>query len=232
MEGEIAEEKREIFSIAERYLEQKFYGEALHLAESWLKRFPFDTDAVILRCRALLKLGKLKEVQEILNDVDSKINQLSRVYHCVGDICREAGLHSEAGRFYRKFILHSEDHEEVERVREKLQILEAAMPSLREVEEGEVYSDLGALTPDFYTLTLADLYIGQGHYDLALQVLREILKKDEKNLYVAEKIAYVQSMMQGKERNEEMGIEKRKEEVIQKLSRWLANAERMRTHAS
>ncbi|MBM4272516.1 MAG: hypothetical protein FJ139_10255 [Deltaproteobacteria bacterium] len=232
MDAGILEEKKEFLSIAESYLERKLDKEALHVAESWLRRFPFDAEAQIVRCRALLKMGKLDEVNEILEDVENSISQLSRIYHCVGDICLDAGLNREAIKFYRKFVALNHGSPAAREVTEKLHALETIPPPPHVRKEEESYNDLSSIAPDFYTLTLAELYIRQGHLDMALNVLNEILKRDENNQPAAEKLTYVRAILEGRMQEKASSPGVRNEEVVQELTRWLANLGRMRINAT
>jgi tetratricopeptide (TPR) repeat protein len=232
MDAGILEEKKEFLSIAESYLERKLDKEALHVAESWLRRFPFDADATIVRCRALLKMGKLDEVNEILEEVENSISQLSRIYQSVGDICLDAGLNREAIKFYRKFVTLNHGSPAARELTEKLHSLEAIQPRAHAPEEEKTYNDFSSIAPDFYTLTLAELYIRQGHLDMALNVLNEILKRDENNQPAAEKLTYVRSILEGRTHEGIRSRETQNEEVIQELTRWLANLGRMRINAT
>ena len=104
MESNAVKERESFLSRAEAYIDRNLYKEALLLAESWLGRFPTDADAHIIRCHALLRMGNLEKVHEILNDVEKMVLQLSRIYNCVGDLCLKGGLTREAIKFYQKFV--------------------------------------------------------------------------------------------------------------------------------
>ena len=68
MDNSAIKERETFLSIAEAYIDRSLYEEALHIAESWLRRFPIDADAHIIRCHALLRMGNLEKVNEILDD--------------------------------------------------------------------------------------------------------------------------------------------------------------------
>ena len=91
MDDTATKEREEFLSIAEAYIDKNLYKDAAHIAESWLKRYPIDADANIIRCHALLKMGNLEKVNEVLDDLEAKVLELSRIYHQVGDLCLDAG---------------------------------------------------------------------------------------------------------------------------------------------
>jgi tetratricopeptide (TPR) repeat protein len=201
-------EREELLSIAEAYLDKNLYKEASHVAESWLKRYPIDADANIIRCHALLKMGHLEEVSEVLHDLETKVLELSRIYHHIGDLCLNAGLTKEAIRFYRKFAAHIDES--------------AAIGA------ADTHSHTEHVAPDFCTTTLAELYIRQGHLDMALNVLGEIIKREPENKMVADRLNDVMAMQHD-------GIREKtsfnNEVVIRELTRWLENIDRLRSHA-
>jgi tetratricopeptide (TPR) repeat protein len=216
-------EKTEFLSAARAYLDKSLYREAHDLAESWLHRYPMDADASIVFCHALIKMGKLDRVEEVLEGVEDAILQLSRIYAVMGDICLEGGLTQEAIRFYRKFISVNPESVVAERISAKLRTLTSTPDEQTEVMETECDDSISHVASDFYTVTLAELYIRQGHLQMAAEVLIEILKKDSGNRFAEERFNEVKSMLNDKEH---------KEEVVKELTRWLRNIDRMSHYVS
>jgi len=220
-------EKAGFLSATQAYLDKGFYQEALDLAEDWLKRYPGDAEANIVCCHAWMRMGKLDRVDELLNGVQATILKLSRIYSFMGDICLESGLSLEAIRFFRKFLSINPESNEADAVSKKLRFLtsEAAETPLLSVDDEPEESDdeIGDVASDFHTITLADLYVKQGHLQMAVDVLREILRKDADNHQAADRLQEVMAMM-------ETG--KRSEGMIQELTRWLQNIHRMGCHAT
>jgi Tfp pilus assembly protein PilF len=79
---------------------------------------------------------------------------------------------------------------------------------------------------DFQTVTLAELYIRQGHLRPAAEVLEAIIRKDPGQ----EKAAAMLREVWEKIYREESG--KKDTEVATELSRWLDNIGRLRGHAA
>jgi tetratricopeptide (TPR) repeat protein len=213
-------EKTEFLSMARGYLDQSLYKEAHDLAELWLHRHPVDADANIVFCHALLKMGKLERVEEVLEGVEDSILQLSRIYAVMGDICLEGGLTREAIRFYQKFISINPESIVAEKISAKLQGL---LDERSEEAEAEHADSISHVASDFYTLTLAELYIRQGHLQMAVEVLTEILKKDADNQSAAERFNEVKKMLNDKSQ---------REVVVKELTKWLRNIDRISHYVS
>ena len=240
MDGSALREREELLSIAEAYIEQNLYKEALHIAESWLARYPIDADANVVRCHALLKMGDLDKVNEILKDVENTVLQLSRIYNRVGDLCMDAGLTQEAIKFYRKFISLNPESPLAKDISEKINTLvsvtdgtshRSSRRSSHRSEEDN-YSNIDYVASDFYTTTLSELYITQGHLDMAYDVLREILKREPENQLVANRLNDVRAMINDEVQKKKSAQLPQNEEVIQELTRWLKNIDRLRSYAS
>ena len=232
MDRDTLREREELLSIAEAYIEQNLYKQALHIAESWLIRNPIDADANVVRCHALLKMGELEKVNEILKDVENMVLQLSRIYHRVGDLCMDGGLTQEATKYYRKFISLNPESPFAKDVSEKINTLVPVADPISDKGDEHDQSNIEYMASDFYTITLSELYISQGHLDMAYDVLSEILKKDPGNQLVTNRLNEVREMINERMENEEvLYLQKKKEEVIQELTRWLDNINRLRSYA-
>jgi len=225
-------EREEFLSIAEAYINKNLYEEASHIAESWLKRYPIDADANIIRCHALLRMGNLEKVGELLNDLEAKVLELSRIYHRVGDLCLEAGLTKEAMKFYRKFISLNPAVSSAKEVYKKVNALAATMDDASAESDADAYNNAARVAPDLYTTTLAELYIRQGHLDMALDVLGEILKREPENRMAAARLNDVMAMKHDGIREKTSLLMEQNEVVIRELTKWLENIYRSRSHAS
>jgi tetratricopeptide (TPR) repeat protein len=226
MEDIANKEREEFLSIAEAYINKNLYEEASHIAESWLKRYPIDADANIIRCHALLRMGNLEKVGDLLNDLEAKVLELSRIYHRVGDLCLDAGLTKEAMKFYQKFISLNPAVSSAKEVYKKVNALASA-----EID-ADAYNNADRVAPDFYTTTLAELYIRQGHLDMALDVLGEILKREPENRMAADRLNDVMAMKHDGIREKTSLLMEQNEVVIRELTKWLENIYRSRSHAS
>jgi tetratricopeptide (TPR) repeat protein len=232
MDDTANKERAEFLSIAEAYIDKNLYKEAVHIAESWLKRYPIDADANIIRCHALLKMGNLEKVSEVLDDLEAKVLELSRIYHHVGDLCLNAGLTKEAIKFYRKFIFLNPTVASAKGIYDKVNNLAAHIDDSAAGMAADAYNHTDGVASDFCTTTLAELYIRQGHLDMAINVLGEILKREPENRLVADRLNDVMAMQQHGIIEKTSLHTEQDEAVIRELSRWLENVGRLRSHVS
>ena len=207
---------------AETYLDQKDDETALSLAQARLKRTPGDLDARIVICRVWLQQGRIDEARDMLHEMDEIIASLSQIYVCMGDICMKRGMEDSAETFYRKSMVLNPGAPRVRDILERLKGIE----ELHETNtEGETEGDAG-IPPDFQTVTLAELYIRQGHLRPAEEVLEKIVGQDPQNGKAAGLLQEVRDRILGK------APVQRHTGVIAELSRWLDNIGRVRGHAA
>jgi len=147
--------RKSFLTQAGAYLERNELPAVLDLAEARLKRTPGDLDARIAICRVRLLQGRPDEAREMLSEMEDVLASLSRIYADMGDICMKEGMKDSAETFYRK-----------------LMFLNPGVPLSRDVTErlndiGELHAtdaEGDAEVPaNFHTVTLAELYIRQGH---------------------------------------------------------------------
>jgi len=220
---------RNVFlSRTQTMLEQGSYESALDAARRWLDRNPGDIEAMIVKCQACMRLGKLEEATAVIDDVEKTVLGLSRILACMGDICFKGGLNQEAVKFYNRFIALNPDSDLSRDVLGKLRILENDHPELIQGADAQEISERPA-TAGFQTLTIVDLYLRQGHVNAAEALLEQMLAKEPDNSAVLEKLADVRalvSMPAAKALNP-----RQREKVVEKLSKWLDLLQRKRLYA-
>jgi tetratricopeptide (TPR) repeat protein len=206
--------ERKIFlSKADLFLEQDLYQSALDLAESRLYRFPEDIDAKIIKCRALVKMGAFDKAKELVDEMEDTIRSLSKMFECMGDIFQKTGITKEAATFYSRFIPINKSNGVTRKT-------DANSDDINSVQIGT----------NFYTLTLAELYIKQSHFEAASNILKEIIKKDPQNQKAAERLRDIERTLNGKGENKPASLQGRAR-LINELTRWLENIHRIRTYA-
>ncbi len=221
--GDTALQERKAFlAEVEAFLNQGDDATALALAELRLKRMPGEMDARIAICRILIRQGKIEEAKEMLQEMEGTLASLSQIYASMGDVCRKEGMLESAQTFYRKFISLSPDSPMSRQISEKIEAIEAQQGNDEE-RDGE---DAAQVPSDFQTVTLAELYIRQGHLRPAAEVLEAIIRKDPGQ----EKAATMLREVWERIFQEESG--QRHAGVIAELSRWLDNIDRLRGHAA
>jgi tetratricopeptide (TPR) repeat protein len=225
-------EKETFLADADSCIEQGLYQKAQDLAQSWLDKVPGDAEARVILCHAWTRMGKLDKVKQMLKEVDEAILGMSLIYARMGDICHRSGLNQEATAFYRKFVYLNPDSPLAIEVTAKLDSL---LPPRREEDPSPL-----ALTqeeeerpkqplPGMQTVTMAELYVKQGHSELAVEVLRAILAKDKGNARAA---AMLSKLAEPGETETRKPPYKKPDTLISELTRWLKNVDRIRGHAA
>ena len=231
--AQIDHKEKELFlAKAQAFLDNDLYQEAEELAESRLSNQPEDIDAKVILCQAWMRTGRIHKVKAMLRDVEEVITDLSRLYLVMGDMCRKGGLTQEAIRFYRRFLTLNPDSAWAKEVWEKLNTLEGVQdqqPFRDGVEDVEETGEEAQISSDLYTLTLAELYIRQDHYDMAREVLEAILQKEPGNQKAATMIQEIDQHLN--DRIEKDMARERKKHLANELTRWLQKLTRMNGQA-
>ena len=225
------EDKKEFLTRAEAYLEQGLFDRAAALAQERLTRFPGDIDARIIVGSFLVKMEKTEEALEVLKGVESDILNLSRVFEYLGDIYREKDLTEKAIMAYRRFILLNPDLPNSKDVSAKLDSLidSSHQDTIPDEEDGEDSGDgFEHVSEEFRTITLAKLYMKQGHLEMAREVLDEILNADTGNVKAAEMLKNIDTMLDGKK--SEAFSEEKRILIIGELNKWLENLNKTKKH--
>jgi len=215
------QERKSFLAQTEAYLERNELPAVLDLAEARLKRTPGDLDARIAICRVRLLQGRPNEAREMLSEMEDILASLSRVYAGMGDICIKEGMKDSADAFYRKVMFLNPGVPLPRDVTERLNGIEELHAT---DAEGGTEGDVEIPT-DFQTVTLAELYIRQGHLRPAEEVLEKIVGQEPQNEKAAGLLQEVRErLLQGASAQQYAG-------VVAELSRWLDNIGRLRAHA-
>ena len=212
------QERKSFLTQAEAYIDRNELPVVLDLAEERLKRTPGDLDARMTICRVWLLQGRIDEARDMLNEMEDILASLSRIYACMGDICMKKGMQESAETFYRKFMFLNPGVPLSKDVTERLSGIE-------ELHATDAEDD-AEIPTDFQTVTLAELYIRQGHLRPAGEVLEKIIGQDPQNEKAAVLLQEVRErLLKGASAQQYAG-------VVAELSRWLDNIGRLRAHAA
>lgn len=190
------------------------FSEILKCAENRLQKFPCDTDAYFFIHHVLIKMERIDEARDVLRQVEKNISFLSLVFLRAADTYSEQNLNSDASSCYRKFLSLNPHHERTAEVAEKIAGLENKAPAVLASEDSENKEFPG---PELFTVTLADLYIKQGHEKMAADILAEIISRDPTNIQARKKLDKLSADMKQKSANAD---------IIATLSSWLNNIDR------
>lgn len=204
MDKTYLEDREKFLSDAMTDMDEELYDDAIALADARLKLFPGDIDAylVIASCRA--GMGKRAEAEEILEQWHDIVRDQSRVYEVLGDAYNRDGMPGEAIESYMRFLTLNPDTPASGRVSEKIASLQNI--AIEERDEDEPAD----MSTDFHTITLARLYMKQGYFRMAKDVIDKILERDPENVEAGKYAEHVEHLM-----------EKGWGPVIDELDRWL-----------
>ncbi|HUN56184.1 MAG TPA: tetratricopeptide repeat protein [Smithella sp.] len=223
IEGEHAE----FLNVSEELFRQNNLLQALNLARERLRSYPVDADAQIVMCDALIGMGRLDDAREVLRNLEEIISGLIRIYEEVGDTYRVKGFHQDAAICYEKVISLHPGAQKAREVIGKMFLLEQEDNPVPEVD---VVHHENIPEPEFFTITLAQLYIKQGHLQDAEIILEEIIKKEPQN---AQALAMLDELKASPvSSSSSNGKNPECDNLMKTLSSWLENIERLRIHAA
>jgi len=221
------EERGDFLSQVEDLLGQNLLPEALLLAQDQRRRNPLDVEAHVFVGDILIRMGEIDQARDILTQVDKIISEISFVYARMADIYRERDLKSDAALCQRKFLNLNPISQQAAEIAEKLSFLENQETDASRIDESGIEN---IPKPDFFTVTLAELYIKQGHLQMAQEVLGEIIKRQPGNINAAAKLDSVKVAMS--KMGNLSGKQNGPDNLVKTLSDWLANIDRLSAHAT
>jgi pentatricopeptide repeat protein len=213
--------EKDIFrSESESLLNHGLFYEAISLARRRLNLVPGDVDARMVCGLALAGMGKTGESLEVFEEIKKDILSWVRLFEHLGDMFLGKGEIESARICYQTLIQLGPDMSATERLQKKID-------SLHEVERGHADKLIDDVSHDFKTITMADLYVRQGHLDMARKVLKEMVLSDPGNMRAVERLREVESLIDGKT---PASREERLKAILRELDRWLKNVERLGHH--
>ena len=220
-------EDRETFlSRAENLLGQNLLTEALSLAKEQCRISPLDVEAHVLVGKILIRMGEFDKARDMVKQLDQTISELSFVYARMADIFSEKGLKSDAAICYRKFTNLNPISQQAAEIAEKLSFFERQESEESDTDESGMEN---IPQPEFITMTLAELYIKQGHFQMASDVLAKIIKREPGNIKAIARLDSINAASKVKTRNAE---DDNPDILVDTLSGWLANIDRLSAHAT
>jgi tetratricopeptide (TPR) repeat protein len=218
-------ERRDFVNQLESFLRQKLLSEALKMAEERLARFPDDVDAKTFINLVLIATGRIEESRNLLHSMEKDIQRLSFFYLRAADAYREKRLNPDAVACYQKVLALDPQSENSAEVAAQIALLQEELAPNHEVGQSDS-SDMPK--PEFYTLTLADLYIRQGHTKAAADILAEIIKREPANAQARVKLDYLKAAAL---KSSPGDAAPSADILIKTLSCWLENIGGLKKHA-
>lgn len=227
MKNNQMEEEHLVFvSQMEDLLRRNMLSQALNMAEERLAIFPLDAEARGFLNQILIEMDRIEESRNNLHALEEDLQKLSFIYLRAADAYGDKALYQDAISCYKKFLCLNPFSEYSLKIDKKIALLQK---ETGEVEASDA-DDTEMPGPEFYTITLADLYIKQGHLDMAADVLMEIIKSEPDNVQARARLDTVKATMA--ERTPAGRVTTSNDKVLKTLSSWLTNVNRLKTHAT
>ncbi len=154
---------KEFLAKSERLLAEGSLQAAADFAQARLSSFPDDMEAQIILARALMGMGEHDRALEILRVVRIRISKWDSILNSLDSSGVPA--HDDLKRNMEKPAPHPGR--------------ERGSNSMSSAQKGpDQNQDAPALFKEFYTLTMAELFLKQGHSRSAREVLQTILKNN------------------------------------------------------
>jgi tetratricopeptide (TPR) repeat protein len=226
MDADPREERNAFLEQTEALLKGEDWQSALVAALARLGRLPGDPDARMVLCRVRIRQGRLDEARELLGGLEGFLSGLAASHAAMGDACLERGMAEEAAAHYRKSLALDPAAAPAADAAGKLRAAEERRGMETRAEAEEEAEAPAEVPPDFRTVTLAELYVRQGHLGAAEELLEEILRGEPDGKRAAGLLREVREKIRGE------ALAKRNRRAIAELSRWLGNIGRLSGHAA
>ncbi len=242
MDEKKSQERNAFLAGVEENFQRGDFETILMTAGLRLKRMPGDLDARLAICRARIEQGAMGEAGDLLSEVERILAGLDRVCALLRELGKQAGLTDETRALFEKFGLAAPAEAAMEvptdsrgrLPRQETKAAPEARAAAVAAAEAETtrQGDLPAggeaseAPEDFLTVTLAELYIRQGHLRQAESVLEKIVRREPQNDRAAGLLRDVRGRLQP------VTASPKDAAVAAELSRWLDNVGRLRGHAT
>ncbi|SRR5579871_2123216 len=202
--------------LAEAYRKQGNLEEAFKICKKGLEKHPNNASARVVLGRVYQGQGKVQDAASELKKVLELDPENLMAHSLLGSIYMEKGDHQAAIEEYQKILTLNPDDEETQ-TSLKQAIEKAAgesKPSTSFKSEPSADEKRTTSKDSTATLTVAELYLKQGHYDKAIEVFRELLANDPQNLMLRQKLTEVTERQQKESSAESASSKLKKSEFI------------------
>lgn len=177
-------------SLADAYRRQGNLKQALEVCRKGLERNPTAAGGRVVLGRVLKEQGKGDEAEaQFRKALDQDPDNLMARSQ-LGALLLESGRHQAAIDEFQKVLTLNPDDEAVQQLlKEAIEKAAGEAPKPKAPPAAAVKETRSKAKEPTATLTLAELYAKQGHYDKAVEVFQELLAADPQNLLLRQKLA-------------------------------------------
>jgi len=178
--------------LADAFRKQNNLEEALKVCKKGLEKHPTYTSAWVV-------LGRIYQAQHKVDDATSEFKKVLELdpdnlmaHSLLGSIFMGKGDYQAAIEEYQKVLtLNPDDDEAQSSLKQAIENAAGDLKSIKIVKKETAPSDKKPAKEATATLTIADLYLKQGHFDKAVEVYQELLASDPQNLMLRQKLSDV-----------------------------------------
>jgi uncharacterized protein len=158
-----------------------------------LEKHPNNASARVVLSRVYQGQGKIQEAANELKKVLELDPENLMAHSLLGSIYMEKGDQQAAIEEYQKILTLNPDDEETQMaLKQAIEKAAGESKAGTSSKKEQFHQDKKATSKDSTaTLTLAELYLKQGHFDKATEVFQELLARDPQNLMLRQKLAEV-----------------------------------------
>ena len=198
---------------AEDLLNQSQFQSALDHARKRSMLLPGDIDAQIVMGRALSGMGLQHDAGRIIEDITEKLEKWSSA---IRDLQNVMQLHASVDilNATNQKILSDSPNEEL-KVDEAPHI-ESEDPMAYQADPEA--SDPSVVLEAFYTPTMAELFMHQGHIDMAYEIYSGLVKKHPGDIVFKNRLRDLETLLQNRQTKEDP---EKRSAIIDELERWV-----------
>ncbi len=178
--------------LADAHRKQGNIEEALDICKKGLEKHPSYTSARVVLGRIFQEKGKTDEAVSEFKKVLEVDSENLMAHSLLGSIFMVKNDYQAAIEEYQKILTLNPDDEETQtslkQAIEKAAGDQKPVPIPKDNSANEKKTNIKESTA---SLTIADLYLKQGHFDKAIEVFQELLGDDPQNLMLRQKLAEV-----------------------------------------
>jgi tetratricopeptide (TPR) repeat protein len=178
--------------LADAYRKQGNLQEALNVCKKGLEKNPANTNARVVLGRVYKEQGKIEDAAAELKKVLEVDPENLMAHSSLGAIYMEKNDYQAAIEEYQEILTLNPDDEETQTSLKKA--IERAAGEQKAAKSPKKEPGVGIekkppVKESTATLTIAELYLKQGHFDKAIEIYQELLADDPQNLMFRQKLA-------------------------------------------
>jgi tetratricopeptide (TPR) repeat protein len=179
--------------LADAYRKQGNLVEAFNVCKRGLEKHPAYTSARVVLGRVYHEQGKVEEALSEFRKVLELDPENLMAHSLLGSIHMEKNDYQAAIEEYQKILtLNPDDEETQSSLKQAIEKAAGEQKNQKTLKNEATSIDKKSnVKESTATVTIAELYLKQGHFDKAIEVYQELLANDPQNLLIRQKLSEV-----------------------------------------